>query len=491
MLPHQSSRVDLVELRTQIVKKIGVERSKKYFYYLNRFLSQKLGKSEFDNSCFRLLGRENLPLHNNLIRSILKNACQAKTPPPIYEAGPTKPLHQAPNSSPVREDGHEQNGSLISNQNASIWSNGVLPVSPRKVRSVIRDRKQRDRPSALGPNGKVECISHQSLGTEDSGSKFVVENGELAPCDYQRPVQHLQTVAEQSENEREGSAQQPIERSRIQSKDQTAFVEDGEEVEQANHLNFSRTPLLAPLGIPFCSASVGGARKTMPVASSGDFVSYYDSGELSDSEKLRKRMEQIAAAQGLGGVTMECANRLNNMLDLYLKRLIKSCVELVGARSPRDPRKHPVHKQQEQRQRSSISMLDFKVAMELNPQQLGEDWPLLLEKIFVDAPSSVYCCQDEPDGSPSVEARPQQDGNCGLSIQMSVFSCCRSCMNLEIILQQPSQGKFQTECPQLVALLYNKHWCWLSAAIAPDRKLFCIICSQQRGSLRQFCRILV
>jgi hypothetical protein len=48
MLPHQSSRVDLVELRTQIVKKIGVERSKKYFYYLNRFLSQKLSKSEFD-----------------------------------------------------------------------------------------------------------------------------------------------------------------------------------------------------------------------------------------------------------------------------------------------------------------------------------------------------------------------------------------------------------------------------------------------------------
>uniref|UniRef100_A0A6N2KIF8 Uncharacterized protein n=1 Tax=Salix viminalis TaxID=40686 RepID=A0A6N2KIF8_SALVM len=509
MLPHQSSRVDLVELRTQIVKKIGVERSKKVF-----LLSESIFESE---------AGENLPLHNNLIRSILKNACQAKTPPPIYEAGPTKPLHQAPNSSPVREDGHEQNGSLISNQNASIWSNGVLPVSPRKVRSVIRDRKQRDRPSALGPNGKVECISHQSIGTEDSGSKFVVENGELAPCDYQRPVQHLQTVAEQSENEREGSAQQPIERSRIQSKDQTAFVEDGGEVEQANHLNFSRTPLLAPLGIPFCSASVGGARKTMPVASSGDFVGYYDSGELSDSEKLRKRMEQIAAAQGLGGVTMECANRLNNMLDLYLKRLIKSCVELVGARSPHDPRKHPVHKQQvpkvinrmcssnnlhmlsnsgpvegmqEQRQRSSISMLDFKVAMELNPQQLGEDWPLLLEKIcmhshrqlfkleVVDAPSSVYCCQDEPDGSPSVEAQPLQDGNCGLSIQIS-------CMNLEIILQQPSQGKFQTECPQLVALLYNKHWCWLSAAIAPDRKLFCIICSQQRGSLRQFCRILV
>ncbi|CAK7354206.1 unnamed protein product [Dovyalis caffra] len=409
MQPHQSSRVDLVELRTQIVKKIGVERSKKYFYYLNRFLSQKLSKSEFDKSCFRLLGRENLPLHNNLIRSILKNACQANTPPPIYEAGPTKSLIQASKSSPVREDGHEQSGSLIPNQNVPIWSNGVLPVSPRKGRSGIRDRKLRDRPSPLGPNGKVECISHQSIGAEDSGSKFVVENGELAPCDYQRPVQHLQTVAEQPENERKGSAQRPIERPRTQSKDLTAFVEDGEEVEQANHLSFSQSPLLAPLGIQYCSASVGGARKAMPVASNADFGSYYDSGGLSDTEMLRKRMEQIAAAQGLGGVTTECANTLNKMLDVYLKRLIKSCVELAGARSPHDPRKHPFHKQQVQnkvingmwpsnhlhmqsssgpvegmhgqRPHSSISMLDFKVAMELNPQQLGEDWPLLLEKI--------------------------------------------------------------------------------------------------------------
>jgi hypothetical protein len=100
---------------------------------------------------------------------------------------------------------------------------------------------------------------------------------------------------------------------------------------------------------------------------------------------------------------------MNKMLDVYLKRLIKSCVKLVGAQSLRDPRKYTVHKQQvqnkvvngmwpsnhlhmqsssgpvegvqEQRPHSSISMLDFKVAMELNPQQLGEDWPLLLEKI--------------------------------------------------------------------------------------------------------------
>ncbi|KAH7837984.1 hypothetical protein Vadar_020452 [Vaccinium darrowii] len=31
----------------------------------------------------------------------------------------------------------------------------------------------------------------------------------------------------------------------------------------------------------------------------------------------------------------------------------------------------------------TVSLLDFRVAMQLNPQQLGEDWPLLLEKICI------------------------------------------------------------------------------------------------------------
>ncbi|OAY27573.1 uncharacterized protein LOC110604106 [Manihot esculenta] len=415
MQPQQSSRIDLVELKTQISKKVGVERFKKYFHYLTRFLSQKLSKSDFDKSCFRLLGRENLPLHNQLIRSILKNACQAKTPPAIYESGPTKSAIQIAKRSPAREDGHEQSGSLLpnQNQNASIWSNGVLPMSPRKIRSVMRDRKPRDRPSPLGPTGKVECVSHQSTGVEDVGSKVIMDNGGLPPCDYQRPLQHLQAVAEQPKNESEGLFHQPFEKQSIHSKDQITFVEDGEEVEQANHFTFSRNSLLAPLGVPSYSATAGRARKTMPATNCGDYISCCEGGVLSSTEVLRKRMEQIAAAQGIGGVSMECANMLNNMLDVYLKKLIRSCVELVGARSPDDSRKHPIYKQQvqgkgingmwpsnhlqvqansgpvevmrEQRTRCAISLLDFKVAMELNPQQLGEDWPLLLEKICTHA----------------------------------------------------------------------------------------------------------
>ena len=411
MQPQQYSRIDLAELKGQLVKRIGAERSKRYFYYLNKLLSQKLSKREFDKFCCRELGSENVSLHNQFIRSILKNACQAKTPPPVHVPGPLKLGVQGANSSPGRED--EQAGAVYSsqNQNVPIWSNGVLPISPRKGRSGIRERKLKDRPSPLGPNGKVDSLLHPSMGLEDCGVKGSMENGDATPCDYQRPVQHLQSVAEMPNTEREVAVIRPIEKPRIHSKDQAGgvVIDEGEELEQSS-LNLSRSPLLAPLGIPFCSASVGGARKATPVSSTGEIASYYDSGGLSDTETLRKRMEQIAVAQGLGGVSTECANTMNSMLDVYLKRLIRSCVDLVGVRSTPEIKKQPAQKQQiqgkiingmwpsnhlhmhsgntsvealqqGQRPQSSISLLDFKVAMELNPQQLGDDWPLLLEKI--------------------------------------------------------------------------------------------------------------
>ncbi|KAL5559385.1 hypothetical protein UlMin_035596 [Ulmus minor] len=413
MQPQQYSRIDLADLKAQLVKRIGAERSKKYFYYLNKLLSQKLSKKEFDKVCCRELGSENISLHNQFIRSILKNACHAKTPPPVHVSGPPKLGVQAANSFPSREDGHEQSGPIFSNQNQNLpsWSNGVIPVSPRKGRSGIRDRRLKDRPSPLGPNGKVDSLLHPSIGFEDGGSKAAVDNGDATPCDFQRPAQHLQPVAELAVIESDSAIQQPTKKQRMHARDQAgvAVNDDGEEAEQSNSSSFSRSSLLAPLGIPYCSASLGGTRKAMPLGSAGEGTGYYDSGVLSDTEMLRKHMEQIAAAQGLGGVSVECANILNNMLDVYLKRLIRSCVELVGARSTHEPKKHPSQKQQiqgkvvngmwpsnhlhmhsgnvpmeavqDQKPQNSISMLDFKVAMELSPQQLGEDWPLLLEKI--------------------------------------------------------------------------------------------------------------
>ena len=416
MQPQHSSRIDIGDLKAQIVKKLGNDKSKRYFFYLSRFLGQKLSKFEFDKMCVRVLGRENIQLHNKLIRSILKNACVAKTPPPINGSGHAQSMLQASNNSPCREDGPEHNGSTFPNQNQAmpIWPNGVLPVSPRKGRSVLRG-KFRDRPSPLGPNGKITCLSYQSSGTEDSSSKVITENGNVNMCDYQRPVQHLEAVAELPENDIDGAVLRPSEKPRIHPTE-AAVLEDRDEVEQSDPLSILRGPLLPPLGIPFCSASVGGARKALPVGSSGssrDFLSCYDSIGLSDSETVRKRMEQIATAQGLEGVSIECPNILNNTLDVYLKQLIKSCLELVRSRSTIEHTGHPIQKQQNQgkvingmrpsnhqhvqnsngrsevlQEKSlecSASLLDFKVAMEINPKQLGEDWPLMLEKISMRA----------------------------------------------------------------------------------------------------------
>uniref|UniRef100_A0A7N0SV81 Transcriptional coactivator Hfi1/Transcriptional adapter 1 n=1 Tax=Kalanchoe fedtschenkoi TaxID=63787 RepID=A0A7N0SV81_KALFE len=389
----QSSRIDLADLKGQIVKRIGTERSRRYFYYLSRLLTQKLGKNEFDKLCVRIIGKENLSLHNLFIRSILKNACDGKVPPAAYETLP------APKA--ATDEGHKQSGYAGLVQGVP-WSNGV--VSPKKSRSGIRDRKLKDRPGSLGSNGALDNASHLANAARDSNGRVIAENGDLAPCDYQRPVQQLQGFAEQPMSGREAPIHQPSDRHGApRSVDrEDALRKDG----------LPRLSLRAPLGIPFCRSSLGGSRKPVPAAGVSSGSSCYDEGSLPDTESLQKRMEQIAVAQGLEGVSLESANILNSGLDLYLKRLITSCVSLAGGRSGTGSAKQVPQKQQlqsklpngllpgnhhymqnngghaealpENRLISSISMLDFKAAMELNPQQLGEDWPLLMERIYMD-----------------------------------------------------------------------------------------------------------
>ncbi|KAJ0260342.1 hypothetical protein HA466_0065580 [Hirschfeldia incana] len=321
----QDERIHLGELKGHIVKKIGVERSKKYFNYLSRFLCRKLTKREFDKSCLRLLGRENLSLHNHLIRSILRNATVSKSPPTIQDL-----------ANPIQSRG---DGSLVPNHNDHpVWSNGVLPISPRKVRSgMLRD-------GPIGSNGHM--LQHPACREDNRDSSVRIENG----FDHQKSGRY-------------GAADE---------REVAAVRDDGE-----NQVNVSvSSPLVAPLGIPFCSASVGGeSRRTVPVLST--VMSCYDSGGLPpETEMLRKRMESIAVAHGLEGVSMECANALNTMLDVYLKKLIKSCTDCTtwsqNAASDRTQDHH-----------HSVSLLDFRTAIELNPQQLGENWPTLRERISV------------------------------------------------------------------------------------------------------------
>ncbi|XP_065868324.1 uncharacterized protein [Euphorbia lathyris] len=354
---NQHSRVNLAELKTHIVEKVGVERSKLYFYYLNKFLNLKLSKVEFNKLCFRVLGRENIPLHNQLICSILKNACNAKATPPSSHR--------------------------------------------KEVSATISDG------SHTFSNGKVDFASHHSTIT---GDNIASEDDGL-----QKLLQHHQVIFERAERDGEVFFHHPLKT--LQSKqsiDGSISVQDKEQSElsvvQGRKETSALSALVAPLGIPFCNASVGGARKPLPLPSIHRCASSYDTGAILESHSLRERMQKIAAAHGLDGVSMDSANLLKHSLDVFLKSLIKSCVQLVGTSCgsdvmEKDSRKHnsqgklvngllPGHRMpvqsssrlldgmQGQRSQFSISLLDFKVAMELTPQQLGEDWPLLLEKIM-------------------------------------------------------------------------------------------------------------
>ncbi|CAA6672185.1 unnamed protein product [Spirodela intermedia] len=142
---------------------------------------------------------------------------------------------------------------------------------------------------------------------------------------------------------------------------------------------------MAPLGISFFPTSLGGSRSTPTSITAGGF----SSGELCDTEALRNRMEQISAARGLEGVTVDCANLLNNGLDAYLKRIITSCVDLVGARSGQEPVNPRAFKKQSHGNmvnavspENDLHLLSTSGSSNTRhePRQLGEDWPSLLEK---------------------------------------------------------------------------------------------------------------
>ncbi|KAL1554077.1 hypothetical protein AAHA92_14673 [Salvia divinorum] len=415
--PHHHSRINLAELKAQLVKKLGPEGSKQYFYFLHMFLSLKLSKVEFNKLCLRIIGRENIPLHNQFIRSILKNACSAKTPPPANQKDDVFRHGVHLGGKDMSADSLLQNGSHANLAQASgspCLSNGggdmLLPLSPRKVRTNIRDRKTGDRRSALGPNGKASFANQLPDATLSSDFGAVLENGNLNPPDMGRPLK-------QSGSENEildpNAAKMSIVRRSLDvsapscSKNQTELVvsDDGKEAS-------ARSPLRAPLGVQLRPVSIGGAHRVLPLSSSNRCFGSYNNGSLLDSLTLRERMEQIALIQGLEGVSVDSANILNHGLDAYMKGLIRSCIELVGSRSGHESRKNKTNKYpsymklingvkpghqfqmehsgktmevQEQRSQPPISLQDFRVAMELNPRKLGEDWPLLLDKICTHA----------------------------------------------------------------------------------------------------------
>ncbi|KAI3702349.1 hypothetical protein L6452_28085 [Arctium lappa] len=329
----QYTRVDTLELKALLYQKIGQQRAEKYFNLLNKLFSLQLTKSNFDKFCIRTIGRENLPLHNRLICSVVKNAALAKVPPPTV-----KNLANSLNVKVAR--GSSQRNSL-----QSLYGDS-FPLSPRKSRSP-RDRKFKDRPSPLGPNGKSDYVG-------EAGSKVQQEL-------HQSPTE-LHSLG----------SRPPIE---------VLSVEDGEEVVSGSPGIQSRSPVTAPFGI---SLKMNKARKTLyhPSVYGSRPQSCHNSCELPESRYLRGRLKQKLEGEGLS-ISEDCANLLNVGLDAYLKRLMEPCIGLARSRiSQTAPGFNGSLNRQRLRISAGVSLLDFNVALECDPRRLGGDWSTQLEKLM-------------------------------------------------------------------------------------------------------------
>lgn len=111
------------------------------------------------------------------------------------------------------------------------------------------------------------------------------------------------------------------------------LVEEGEEVEQfAGSLTARNwSPVTAPYGVSF---NTGGTRNKAVNCGYKDYTfgnTCESRGELPDTGSLRARLEKKLALEGVG-ISMDCADLLNNSMDVFLKRLIEPCLGIASSK---------------------------------------------------------------------------------------------------------------------------------------------------------------
>ncbi|VVB18201.1 unnamed protein product [Arabis nemorensis] len=281
---HHFVKTDILELRSLIEKKIGRVKTETYLNLLSKFLSLKISKYDFDKLIIATVKKENISLHNALLRGIIKNVCQSKTPP-------------------LEKEKKQLNGVFQTSLGFKSLCKD-LPKSPRKGRTQVRRFKD-----CNGSKGKSQITEVVS-----------------SSC-----------------------------------RQQQWSMEDGEEVDQLIRC-WKSQPIEAPFGVNLRDV----IKKQVRIRTC------YSSGELPDSVSLKKKLEDDSSIMEEGlEVSVGFVNSLNAGLDLFLKRLIKPCLELAASRSS----------SRGEVRSSAFSLVDFQVAMESNPLILGGNWSAKLEKI--------------------------------------------------------------------------------------------------------------
>lgn len=151
----KSTPVGAIELKAVIYRKIGRQRAENYFDLLKRFLSLKVMKCDFDESCLKIIGRENLSLHNHFIRTILRTILASSL---VGEV----PLSRA------------KNKAVVASPNVEVADG--LPVNSGCL--VNSDNKFCDRSRPLGPLWENEQSETERFSLGSRSPIVSVEDGE-------------------------------------------------------------------------------------------------------------------------------------------------------------------------------------------------------------------------------------------------------------------------------------------------------------------------
>ncbi|KAJ3677856.1 hypothetical protein LUZ61_021360 [Rhynchospora tenuis] len=152
---YESPRVDTVELKSRLFKRLGRQRAERYLSNLTKLLTLKLTKHQFDMLCYSTIGKENIALHNLFIKSIIGNAC--------------KFLGQ-----PVANKQTATGNSRTGNDKLSVdkFGNAFLGAPKR-----ITERRVKLRPSGKVPNG-----GFPEVASVEDGEEVEQVRGSSSPC---------------------------------------------------------------------------------------------------------------------------------------------------------------------------------------------------------------------------------------------------------------------------------------------------------------------
>jgi len=129
--------VEINDVKAGLISNLSRDRAEEYWACIRSFLGAKLTKYEFDCQVFHLLGPENVPLHNQFIKALLRNAYSA-VPSFVAPAQPAGSLNFKREASDATATGPSKR--LKTKAAATPGSSSIVRtrMPPRRPSPVVR-----------------------------------------------------------------------------------------------------------------------------------------------------------------------------------------------------------------------------------------------------------------------------------------------------------------------------------------------------------------